>query len=108
MDRSTSSREMPAAQYERVRKPWITSTSSRAGSVLTMTSPSTTARSSTARLAMGEARPQQLDHLIDLVARDVERRHEPERVRTRGVDEQPAVHRRPRDLAGVGAVQGKR
>ena len=33
-DRSTRSRGMFAAQYDRVRKPWMTSTLSRAGSVL--------------------------------------------------------------------------
>src|SRR5581483_7775124 len=69
MERSTTSRGTPAAQYDRVRKPWMVAMSRQAGSVVTRRSPSRrSCRTGTliewvlsgppARAGRGEGRPQ--------------------------------------------------
>jgi hypothetical protein len=55
-----------------------------------------------------EAGAEQVDHLVDLLHRHGQRRHEPERRRARRVDEEPAVHRVARDLARVGVHELQR
>src|SRR5262245_50711327 len=105
--RSTTSRGIPAAQYEAARNPWIMSRSRRAASVEIATSPWARVAGITS-LAMLQALRQQVEHLVDLVAGHRERRHEAQGVRPGRMDEKHAIERGLDHLAGVAVPQRER